>query len=95
MGKRLRHFAKADTQLVENEHKNVLSIIREMQMEITPARITFCIPVPKGSNKDIPNVSENVEKLDFPCIAIRDIKWYRFLENSLAVSYEIKYILTL
>lgn len=32
----------------EKYTQKILSLIREIQMKITPARITFCIPVPKG-----------------------------------------------
>lgn len=63
-------------------------------MNITPARITFCTPAPKGEKgRLLPNVNENVEKPDLSHTAVRNIKWYLFLENSLAVSYEIEYTL--
>ena len=64
-----------------------------MQMNIIPVIFTFCTPAPKGRLKErlYQMIVRMWENQSFHYIAIRNIK---FLENSLLVSYEIKYTLS-
>ena len=73
----------------------MFSIIKYWEMQIKTIIRYHQTPIRMTKIKRIvtkPNVDEDAEKLDPLYFAGKNVKWYITMENSLAVSYETKYV---